>query len=73
MARIMDETDGFIKIISEKKSGKVIGASIIGPKATELIATLTLAVLNSLSVKNLRETIFAHPTLSESITEALKS
>ncbi len=71
MARIMDETDGFIKIISEKKSGIVIGASVIGPKATELIGILTLAVSNSLTIKNLRDTIFAHPTLSESITEAL--
>ena len=72
MARIMDETDGFVKIISEKKSGIVIGASIIGPKATELIGIFTLAVKNSLTVKNLRDTIFAHPTLSESVTEALR-
>lgn len=72
MARIMDETDGFMKIISDKKTGVVIGASIIGPKATELIAILSLAVTNSLTIKNLRETIFAHPTLSESIAEALK-
>jgi dihydrolipoamide dehydrogenase len=72
MARIMDEAEGFIKIISEKKSGIVIGASIIGPKATELIGVLTLAVANSLTIKNLRDTIFAHPTLSESITEALR-
>jgi len=72
MARIMEETEGFIKIISEKKSGIVIGASIIGPKATELIASLTLAISNSLTIKKLRETIFAHPTLSESIAEALR-
>jgi len=72
MARILDETDGFLKIISEKKAGVVMGASIIGPKATELIGVLTLAIANSLTIKNLRETIFAHPTLSESITEAVK-
>jgi dihydrolipoamide dehydrogenase len=72
MARIMNETEGLIKIISDKESGIVIGASIIGPKATELIGILTLAVSNSLTIKNLAETIFAHPTLSESITEALR-
>ncbi|MCX5696139.1 MAG: dihydrolipoyl dehydrogenase [Candidatus Omnitrophica bacterium] len=72
MARIMDETEGFLKIISEKKSGMVIGASIIGPKATELIGIMTLAVRNSLTVKNLRQTLFAHPTLCETITEALR-
>jgi dihydrolipoamide dehydrogenase len=68
----MDETDGFVKIISERKSGVVIGASIIGPKATELIGIMTLAVRNYLTVKNLRQTLFAHPTLCETITEALK-
>ena len=70
MARIMDETDGFIKIISEKE-GKILGASIIGPKATELIAVLTLVVSNNLTISQIKETIFAHPTLCESIHEAL--
>jgi len=72
MARILDETDGFIKIISDKKSDEVLGASIIGPKATELIAILTLAVSNHLKASCLSNTIFAHPTLSESIHEAIK-
>lgn len=72
MARIMDEAEGFIKIISEGKTGEVIGASIIGPAATELIAVLTLGISNRLNVKSIRDTIFAHPTLSESIHEALK-
>lgn len=71
MARILDETDGFVKIISDKKSAKVLGASIIGPRAVELIAILTLAVTNSLSVSQVRDTIFAHPSLAESIHEAL--
>ena len=72
MARILDETDGFIKIITDKKNDEVLGASIIGPKATELIAILTLAVSNHLKASCLRNTIFAHPTLSESIHEAIK-
>jgi dihydrolipoamide dehydrogenase len=72
MARIMDETEGFIKIVSEEKSGEILGAAIIGPKATELIGILTLAVSCQLKVSQLQETIFAHPTLSESIGEALK-
>ncbi len=71
MARILDEAEGFIKIVSDKDSGKILGASIIGPKATELIGILTLAVTNSLTIKDLRKTIFSHPTLSESISEAL--
>ncbi len=71
MARILDETEGFIKIISDVKSDKVLGASIIGPRATELIGILTLAVSNSLTISQLHDTIFAHPTLSECIHEAL--
>jgi len=72
MARILDETEGFIKIISDKKTGQVLGASIIGPRATELIGILTLAVSNHLTISQIRDTIFAHPTLSEAIGEALK-
>ncbi len=71
MARILDETEGFIKIISDVKSDKVLGASIIGPRAAELIGILTLAVSNSLTISQLHDTIFAHPTLSECIHEAL--
>jgi len=72
MARILDETEGFIKIISDKKTEQVLGGSIIGPRATELIASLTLAVSCQLKISEIRNTIFAHPTLSESIHEALK-
>lgn len=72
MARILDEADGFIKVIADRRSGKVYGGSIIGPKATELIGILTLAVTHSLSIEDLRQTIFAHPTLSETITQSLE-
>jgi dihydrolipoamide dehydrogenase len=71
MARIIDETEGFIKVISDKKTEQILGASIIGPKATELIAVFTLAVSVNLKLSQIRQTIFAHPTLSESIHEAL--
>jgi dihydrolipoamide dehydrogenase len=72
MARILDEAEGFIKIISDKKTEQILGASIIGPRATELIGILTLAVSAKLNISGIRNTIFAHPTLSESIHEALK-
>jgi dihydrolipoamide dehydrogenase len=72
MARIMDEVEGFIKIISENKSARILGASIIGPKATELIGMLTLAISSGLKISDIKNTILAHPTLSESIGEALK-
>jgi len=71
MARILDEFEGFVKIISDKKTEQILGASIIGARATELIAILTLAVSSHLKLSLLRDTIFAHPTVSESIGEAL--
>jgi len=71
MARILDEYEGFVKIISDKKTEQILGACIIGPRATELIAILTLAVSSHLKLSLLRDTIFAHPTVSESIGEAL--
>jgi len=71
MAWIIDETEGFIKIISNRASEEILGASIIGPKATELIALFTVAISARLKVSQIRETIFAHPTLSESVHEAL--
>lgn len=72
MARILDETQGFIKIISDANTDTVIGASIIGPKATELINLLCLAQTAALRIRQLKELIFAHPTISEAIAEALK-
>lgn len=72
MARILDETDGFIKLIWDNKTGDILGASIIGPRATELIGILTLAVSARIKVSQIKETIFAHPTLSEGISEAIK-
>jgi dihydrolipoamide dehydrogenase len=72
MARIIDQAQGFLKIISDKENGTLLGCSIIGPKATEIIGIMTLALSCRLTVEQLRSTIFAHPTLSESISEALR-
>jgi dihydrolipoamide dehydrogenase len=71
MARIQGKTEGFIKIISENATGKILGAQICGPQATELISVFCLAMNSGLGVEALKSTIFAHPTLSESIVEAL--
>ncbi|MCU0651997.1 MAG: dihydrolipoyl dehydrogenase [Candidatus Omnitrophica bacterium] len=72
MARILDETEGFIKIITDKRTDKILGASIIGPRATELIGIFTLALSSELTAAQIKNTIFAHPTLSETIHDALK-
>jgi len=72
MARILDESEGFLKVISDQKTQEILGASIIGPQATELIGILTLAITQHLKISQIQETIFAHPTVSEAIGEALK-
>lgn len=71
MARIIDEAEGFIKVITRQESQEVIGACIIGPLASELIAPLSMAISAGLTVKQIRAMIFAHPTLSESIQEVV--
>jgi dihydrolipoamide dehydrogenase len=71
MARLMDEAEGFIKILSDKQSGQILAASMIGPKVTELISVLGLGASCHITISQLKETIFAHPTLSESIREAI--
>jgi dihydrolipoamide dehydrogenase len=64
------EREGMVKIISEKKSDRIIGAALIGIESSDLIAELTLAVNLGLTAENLRETIHAHPTTAEVIYEA---
>lgn len=64
------ESRGFVKIIKEKLTGKIIGSTIIGPHATDLLASVTLCINNGLTTEQITETIFAHPTTAESIHEA---
>jgi dihydrolipoamide dehydrogenase len=73
MARIIDQPTGFIKVISNQETQKIIGGCIIGPQASELIATLCVAVSAQLSVSQIRAMIFAHPTLAELLQETISS
>ncbi len=65
--------DGFMKIIIDAKTKNILGAHCIGAEATELIAELTLAVTQGMTVRELAETIHAHPTLSELIMETAEN
>ncbi len=69
-AAILNQTEGFVKVVSETKYDEVLGVHIIGPKATELIAEGTLAIELESTVAELVNTIHPHPTLSESVGEA---
>src|SRR5262245_40900288 len=69
-ARIANETEGFVKIVAEKKYDEVLGVHMIGPRSTELIAEATLALRLECTVEELIRTIHAHPTMSEAVGEA---
>ena len=69
-ARMAGETEGFVKIVAEKKYDEVLGVHIIGPRATELVAEAVLALRLECTVEELVKTIHAHPTMSEAVGEA---
>ncbi len=69
-AMINDDTGGFVKIISDPATGVVLGGSIVGRHAAELISVLALAVTANLKVTDIVESCLAHPTLSEALAEA---
>ncbi|KPL00685.1 MAG: hypothetical protein AMJ91_03750 [candidate division Zixibacteria bacterium SM23_73_3] len=70
-AQAENETEGFVKIVAEKNSGKILGAQILGHRATDLIAELTLAIQMGAKTQDIIDTIHAHPTLSEPTREAV--
>ena len=69
-ARILGETEGFVKIVSEAKYDEILGVHIIGPYATELLAEACVAMQLESTAEELGKTIHAHPTVSESVMEA---
>lgn len=64
------ESEGFVKVISDAKTGEIYGAHILGSEATELIAEYGLAMDLEATVEDIHHTIHAHPTLSEAMMEA---
>jgi len=72
-ASIVGEHEGFIKIVSEKEYGEILGVHIIGPQATELIAEAVTAMELEATVEDLMWTIHAHPTLAEAMLDASNS
>jgi len=67
---INNDTQGFVKIISDPATGVVLGGSIVGRQAAELISVIALAVTAGLTVNDLAESILVHPALSEALAEA---
>ena len=69
-AKMAGETDGFVKIVADKKYDELLGVHMIGPRSTELVAEATVALRLEATVEELIRTIHAHPTFAEAIGEA---
>jgi len=69
-ALINNDPRGFVKIISDPATGVVLGGSIVGRHAAELISVLAVAVTNRLKVSDIAESLFVHPALAEALAEA---
>ncbi len=69
-ARAMGSTDGFVKILADAASDRVLGAHIIGPDAGTLVAEIATAMEFGASAEDIARTCHAHPTLSEAVKEA---
>ncbi|GAA0063989.1 dihydrolipoyl dehydrogenase [Clostridium sp. CTA-1] len=67
---IMNDTEGFIKIIADKKYEEVLGVHILGPRATDLITEAALALRLEATLEEIITTVHAHPTIGEAMKEA---
>jgi len=70
MATILGERRGMVKIVTDAKTGQILGIHIVGPRATDLIAEATLAMKLELTAEEIIATIHSHPSLSEAVREA---
>jgi dihydrolipoamide dehydrogenase len=66
----LGERDGFAKVVTDEKTGAILGGCILGESASEMLTALTLAVRFGLTASDLADTIFPHPTVSEALGEA---
>ena len=72
-AKAIDDAEGFVKILADDQTDKVLGAHIIGPHAGELIAEIGVAMEFGASAEDIARTCHAHPTFSEAVKEAALS
>ena len=69
-AKAINDTEGFVKILADSKTDKVLGVHIIGPHAGEIIAEVSVAMEFGASSEDIARTCHAHPTFSEAVKEA---
>jgi dihydrolipoamide dehydrogenase len=71
-AQALDDTEGFVKVLADEQTDRILGVHIIGPRASELIAEAVLAMEYSASAEDIARACHAHPTLSEALGEAAR-
>lgn len=64
------DADGFVQVVAEKGTGRIVGCQIVGPHAVEIIHEVAVAMKHNVSVRQMAETVHAHPTVSEVIRMA---
>jgi pyruvate/2-oxoglutarate dehydrogenase complex dihydrolipoamide dehydrogenase (E3) component len=69
----MDETRGFMKAIVDQDTDRILGCAILGIEGGEVMAVLQMAMMGGVGYKAIRDGIFAHPTLAESLNNLLMS
>jgi dihydrolipoamide dehydrogenase len=69
-ARASNESDGFVKVLADKKTDEILGVHMIGPRCADLIGEAVLAMEYRASAEDIARTSHAHPTYSESLKEA---
>ncbi len=72
-ANIVGASDGFVKVVADGITQKVVGVHMVGPHVTDLVAEAVVAVQNGLTLEQVAHSIHPHPTLSESVMEAAHS
>jgi len=72
-ARIDRTTEGFVKIVAEQTSGKLVGCTIVGPHASDMIHAVALAIHQRMTARELKGFSFIHPSISESIGDLIRT
>jgi dihydrolipoamide dehydrogenase len=70
-AQAMGETEGFVKLIASRETRKIIGGTIVGVHATDMLSTISNIIVSGMTIDKAAHVIYAHPTTAESIHEAL--
>jgi dihydrolipoamide dehydrogenase len=64
------ESEGFVQMVAEQTTGRIVGCQIVGPHAVEIIHEVAVAMKHDLTVRELADTVHAHPTVSEVVRMA---